>query len=386
MNRKQIPLFDVTLSAATRRLVDRTLASGWLSSGPAVRAFEDALAKRMNVPYAAAVNSATAGLILALRAANIRPGQEVITTPLTFIATIEAIFHVGAIPVLADIDPYSLTLDPLAVASRITRRTSAILTVDLAGHPCDYRAFRRLCREHGLHLIADSAHAIGTRYRGKPIPCWSDLSVLSFYATKNLTCGEGGMVLSRSRSRIEKVRTLARHGLTSNAFLRRHSGSWSYDAVDLGYKANLSDIHAAVGLGQLRELDRHQGQRAALAARYFRNLSGFSDLIHLPALPDNGVHGWHLFIVRLVAGKNPKGRNDLIRRMARDGIECGVHYRPVYEFSYYHALRAERKRLPVTTGVAGSLITLPLYPAMTTSDIDHVCERLLTTLRHISLR
>lgn len=381
MKRRNIPLFDLTVSAATRRLVDRTLASGWLSSGPAVLAFEKAIAQRMAVPYAAAVNSATAGLILALRAADLRPGQEVITSPLTFIATIEAILHVGATPVLVDIDPDSLTLAPHAVERRLTRKTAAILTVDLAGHPCDYVAFRKLCRRHHLHLIADSAHAIGALYRGKPIPAWVDMAVLSFYATKNLTCGEGGMVLSRYRKYTDRVRMLARHGLTSNAFLRRQSGEWSYDAVDLGYKANLSDLHAAVGLGQLAEFDRHQRLREKIVARYLRNLSGFSELVQLPSTPDNGTHGWHLFIVRLSGGRVRTTRNTLTRRMARDGIECGVHYRPVYELSYYRGLRPQEAQVPVTTRVADSLVTLPLYPAMTNAEVDYICERLIANLR-----
>lgn len=376
MKRKNIPLFDLTPSTATRRAVDRTLRSGWLSSGPAVRAFEQAVAKRMRVPHTAAVNSATAGLILALRAADIGPGQEVITTPLTFIATIEAILHVGATPVLADIDPVSLTLEPHAVASRITKKTAAILTVDLAGYPCDYRSFRALGREYRLKLIADSAHAVGTLYRGKPIPHWCDLCVLSFYATKNLTCGEGGMVLSRHRAPVERIRTLARHGLTSNAFLRRRSGESSYDAVELGYKANLSDVHAAIGLGHLQDFDRNQRLRRRLAERYMANLSEYGELIRLPAVPANGSHGWHLFMVR-VNGLDVRRRDGLIRRMARDGIECGVHYRPVYEFSCYRRL-ARKTNLPVTASLADTLLTLPLFPAMSPDDIDYICERLLT--------
>ncbi len=381
MKRRNIPLFDLTISAATRRLVDRTLASGWLSSGPAVRAFEQTVAERLHVAHAAAVSSATAGLVLALRAAGVRPGQEVITTPLTFIATIEAILHVGATPVLADIDPDSLTLAPDAVERRLTRKTAAILTVDLAGHPCDYVAFRKLCRRHHLHLIADSAHAIGALYRGEPIPAWVDMAVLSFYATKNLTCGEGGMVLTRSRTYADRVRMLARHGLTSSAFLRRQSGDWSYDAVDLGYKANMSDLHAAVGLGQLTEFDRHQRRREKLVARYFRNLSGFSDLVQLPSIPDHGTHSWHLFIVRLDGGSSRAMRSTLIRRMACDGIECGVHYRPVYELSYYRGLKPTVAQVPVTSRIADSLVTLPLYPAMTNAEVDVVCERLIANLR-----
>ncbi|MEW6051603.1 MAG: DegT/DnrJ/EryC1/StrS family aminotransferase [Candidatus Zixiibacteriota bacterium] len=381
MKRKKIPLFDLALDGATVRELNRTLASGWISTGPAVLRFENAIARRSGVRYAAAVNSATAGLIIALKAAGVRPGQEIITTPLTFIATIEAILHVGAQPMLADVDTESLTLDPESVASRISRRTAGILSVDLTGHPCDYLQLRKLCLENNLRLIADAAHAIGALYRGKPIPSWVDLAVYSFYATKNLTCGEGGMVLSRKRGYIDSVRTLSRHGLTSNAFIRKQTGGWMYDALELGYKANMSDIHAAIGLGQLHVLDREQRRRRQLVARYEANLSAWSDLIQLPTEAKGCRHGWHLFIVRVNLQRLRVTRDDIIRLMAGSGIECGLHYTPVYQFDYYRKIGLRPSDLPVTRRESARLLTLPLFPLMSFADVDRVCEALTAIVK-----
>lgn len=379
--RKNIPLFDLTVSREAIREVTASLESGWLSTGPRVARFEREIAKRLNVNHAVAVNSATAGLAVALKAAGVRAGTEVITSPHTFVATVEAILYCNATPVFADIEPDTLTIDPTSVARLINSRTSAVMPVDIAGHPCDYTKLRALCAKKKIPIIADSAHAFGALYRGKPIPHWTDASVYSFYATKNLTCGEGGMIVANRKSYFDKVRYLSRHGMTTNAFQRKQQGGWEYDVVDLGFKANLSDIHAAIGLGQLTQFDSEQAKRRELVVRYYQNLESFAEFIELPYEQPNCRSSWHLFIIKL----NPKSlrlsRDKFIHLMAARGIECGVHYRPVFDFSFYRSLKRWKIRCPKVVSASQRVVTLPLYPKLTLAQVDQVCDQVIGILR-----
>lgn len=379
--RKRIPLFDLKVSREAIREVTASLNSGWLSTGPRVARFEREIAAKLNARHAVAVNSATAGLAIALKAAGVRAGTEVITSPYTFVATVEAILYCGATPVFTDIEPDTLTVDPASVARLISSSASAVMPIDIAGHPSDYARLKQVIAKTKTPIIADSAHAFGALYRGKPIPHWCDASVHSFYATKNLTCGEGGMIVANRKSYIDKVRYLSRHGMTSNAFQRKQQGGWEYDVVDLGFKANMSDIHAAIGLGQLSQFESDQAKRRELVVRYYQNLESLSEYIELPYERPHCRSAWHLFIVKLNNKHLRISRDKFIQQMAAHGIECGVHYRPVFDFSYYRSLNRWKKLCPNVVSSAKQVVTLPLYAAMTLAQIDTVCARIEQIIR-----
>ncbi|HOP07592.1 MAG TPA: DegT/DnrJ/EryC1/StrS family aminotransferase [candidate division Zixibacteria bacterium] len=378
----KIPLFDLKVSAAARREVAEVLNSGWLTTGPKVAAFEKAVGEYLGVNQAVAVSSGTSGLQLLLTAIGAKPGCEIMTTPFTFVATIEAILATGARPVLADIDPATLNIDPEEVARKISSKTLAILPVDIAGYPADYPRLNKIADYHKLPLVTDSAHAIGGRYQNHSTPRLADASVFSFYSTKNLTCGEGGMVVSRHKMVIDAIRSLANHGLTSNAHARKAKGGWQYDAVRPGFKANMSDVAAAIGLGEIKSLDKKQKKRTALAQRYIRNLKQFSRYFELPTVASGFTHGWHLFIIRLHLSELKCDRNKFISLMALRGIECGVHYQPVFELSYYQRLLSlSPNYFPNTTYAGRRVVSLPLYPELTTVQVDQVCEAIEDVLK-----
>ena len=373
--KRSIPLFDLTLSVKAGKEVASTLASGWITTGPKVAAFERAVCRHLNVKYAAAVNSGTAGLYLVLKAIGAGKGREVVTTPFTFVATVEAILMTGAKPVLADIDPRTLNIDPEEVARKVSDRTIAIVPVDIAGYPADYELLSKVVDKRSLYLVADAAHSFGAANQSKTIPNLTDAAVFSFYSTKNLTCGEGGMVLSRHKQLIDKVKCLSLHGLTSSAFERKLTNKWEYDVVDFGYKANMSDIHAAVGLGQLTVFDKDQAKRIALAKRYMKNLAGLSDFLELPIIEKRCRHGWHLFIIKLHLSHLRINRNRFIELTANGGIECGVHYKPIFELTYYRDLLGLSEQYFPNAAYAGRrVVTLPLYPSLKVSDVDYICD------------
>ncbi|MFQ6007934.1 MAG: DegT/DnrJ/EryC1/StrS family aminotransferase [Candidatus Zixiibacteriota bacterium] len=373
--KKWIPLFDLTVSPKTKREVSLTLASGWLTSGPKVAALEKAVSEYLNVKYAVAVSSGTAGLYLALRAIGAEKEKEVITTPFTFVATIEAIMMTGATPVFADIDQSTLNIDPEQSIRKISGRTAAIVPVDIAGYPADYEQLSKICKERSLFLLADAAHSFGATFKSKAIPQLSDAAAYSFYSTKNLTSGEGGMVLSSRKTLIDKVRRLSKHGLTSSTYERVQEKRWGYDVADFGFKANMSDVHASIGLGQLTTFEKDQFKRATLAQRYMKNLSDLSDFLDLPAVEKNYRHGWHLFITKLNLSHLKISRDQFIKLMANYNIECGVHYKPVFELTYYRkALGLSSESFPNASKAYRRVVTLPLYPSLKMREVDYICD------------
>jgi dTDP-4-amino-4,6-dideoxygalactose transaminase len=382
--RTRIPLYDLRVSQETLRRVEQALRSGWLSSGPQVEKFEHAAARYLGVKHVAAVDSATSGLILALKAIGVTRGSEVITTPLTFVATVSSILHCGAKPVLADINQSNLTIDPDDISRRITRRTKCILPVDIAGQPCDYASLARVARAHAVPLVSDSAHAFGALLAGKAVARYTNLSVYSFHATKNLTCGEGGLVTSRRRAEIERVRLLSRHAMSSTAYMRRQSGGWQYDVSDLGYKFNMPEVNAAVGLGQLENFEREQAMRKMLVGRYIKRLQPLLEYLELPTPVAGAESAWHLFIIKLRLERLRVSRNRFIALMAESGIECGVHYRPIYELSFYRQLGYTGRTLPNTRAVANRLVTLPLYARLKPAQVDVIADRTAAIVRRYS--
>jgi dTDP-4-amino-4,6-dideoxygalactose transaminase len=355
------------------------LRSGWITSGPVSRQFEQEFAAWLGGGVTAiAVNSATAGLHLALEALGIGPGDEVIVPTMTFTATAEVVRYLGADPVCVDVDDATLCISPAAIAAAITPRTRAIIPVHYGGLACDMDAILALARRHGLRVVEDAAHAFPTIDRGRLVGTLdSDAAVFSFYANKTITTGEGGMVVSRDPALCRRVKTMRLHGISEDAFDRYTSRrpAWFYQVVAPGYKYNLTDIAAAIGRAQLRKIERFLGRRQALARGY---ADGLRDLpLRLP--PDagpGGQHAWHLYPVRLTAAA-PLARDRLIELLAERGIGTSVHYIPLHRQPYWrerYALRPEQ--FPQADASWQRLLTLPLYTRMQDADQARVIAAL----------
>ncbi len=373
-----VPFSPPDIGAEEIAEVIATLESGWLSTGPRVRRFEAAFAAYTQAPHALALNSCTAGLHLALLASGIGPGDEVITTPLTFCATANVIVHVGATPVFADVDPLTGNLDPAATAAAITPRTRAIVPVHYGGRPADVHAFNALARQHGLVTIEDAAHCIEGVAGGRKIGSTGDFTCFSFYATKNLTTGEGGMVTTASAASAERMRVASLHGMTRAAWSRYQAdGPVSYDVVLPGFKYNMTDIQAALGLHQLAALARHHVRRAAIAHRYDEALRDLPVRTFAP-LPAASVHAHHLYTILIDEASTPT-RDDVARVLGAAGISTSVHFPVVHLHSYYarrYGFRAGQ--FPHAERIARTVLSLPLSPAHTDEQVSSVIHAVRT--------
>jgi dTDP-4-amino-4,6-dideoxygalactose transaminase len=355
------------------------LRSGWVTTGPATRQFEqDFNAYLGGGLHAISVNSATAGLHLALECLGIGPGDDVIVPTLTFTATAEVVRYLGARPVFVDVEPDRMTLSVPAVEAALTPRTRAIVPVHYAGLACDMDALLALARRHGLRVVEDAAHAFPTRYRGRLVGTLdSDITVFSFYANKTMTTGEGGMVVVRDPDLAQRVRVMRLHGISQDAFDRYVSKkpAWYYEVVAAGFKYNLTDIASAIGIQQLRKIDRFAARRAHLARRYHDGLAGLP--LHLPALPDgDSTHAWHLYVIRLAPDAR-FGRDDLIAELARRGIGTSVHFIPLHRQPYWRdTYDLSPARFPVAEACYPRMLTLPLYTKMSDADQDRVVQAL----------
>ncbi len=359
--------------------VTEVLRSDWITTGPKTKQFEADFAAFVDAPHAVALNSCTAALHLALLAAGVGPGDEVITTPMTFCATVNTILHVGATPVLADIDPVTLCLSPEAAAAKITPRTKAIVPVHYAGHPADMDPFLALARENGLTIIEDAAHAVGTRYRGRKVGAIGDYTAFSFYATKNLTTAEGGMLTTPHAEAADRIRILGLHGISRDAWKRyTAAGSWYYEVQEAGYKYNMTDISAALGLAQLSRFEAMQAVRRQYADRYNQ---AFADdpAIQLPPMADEAqgdVHAWHLYVIRLNLETLTITRDGLIDALKEVGVGTSVHFIPITHHPFYQkTLGISPADTPVASATYERILSLPLYPKMTPQDVDAVIAR-----------
>jgi dTDP-4-amino-4,6-dideoxygalactose transaminase len=367
-----------------------TLRSGWLTTGPRTARFEREFREHVGAGHAVAVNSATAALHLALEALKIGPGDEVITTPMTFCATVHAILHTGAKPVLADIGPDG-NIDPEQIAKRITFRTRAILPVHLAGLPCDLNAIHTLAAKHGLSVIEDAAHAAGAYYDNRPIggqpaqgASSSDAVAFSFYATKNLTTGEGGMLTTGRADIAENARILSLHGTSHDAWDRyTDHGGWHYDVIAHGFKYNLSDIQAAIGIHQLRKLEQFVQRREACAAVYHRELGGL-DEVELPSNRSGCRHAWHLYILRLNLNRLRIDRDEFIRSLRHKGIGMSVHFIPIPLHPYFARSPVAENPCPRALSLYPRIVSLPLYPAMTDEQLNFVAQSVREVLEGAS--
>lgn len=358
------------------------LRSGWLTTGPKTKRFEELFSELMGGAHAIAVNSATAGLHLALEAMGVGPGDEVITTPYTFTATAEVIRYLGADPVFVDIDPVTLNIDPAGIEAKITPRTKVIEPVHFAGLACDMDPILRVAWRHGLRVLEDAAHSLPTTYKGRLIGTLdSDVAVFSFYATKTLATGEGGMIVTRCDDTAKRCRTMRLHGIDRDAFARYTSDkpAWYYEVVAPGYKYNMTDLAAAIGIHQLAKLVRFQKRREAMARRYDE---AFADLpLILPAhAPEGDTHAWHLYVVRI---KPEAGiaRDEFIRKASEMGIGCSVHFIPLHLHPYWRdAYGLKPEDFPNATEAFRGAVSLPLYTKMTDEDQERVISVVRTLL------
>jgi dTDP-4-amino-4,6-dideoxygalactose transaminase len=353
-----------------------TLRSGWLTAGPKTRRFEEEFARFAGVPHALGTSSCTGALHLGLAALGIGPGDEVITSTLTFAATAHVVVHLGARPVFVDIDGHTLNLDLGAVDAAVTSRTRAVIAVHYGGRMCDMPGLLRLCTNRGLHLVEDAAHAVGASLSGRAAGAWGDVAGFSFYANKNLTTGEGGMLTTDSREVLERARTLRLQGMTRDAF-RRSQGSlpsWRYEIVAAGYKYAMSDLQAAIGIHQLARLPALQEARHHLAVRYDAGLAGTPGL-SLPAAPTPDMeHAYHLYVVR-VARTARRDRDAVFDGLVARDIEPSVHFVPLHLQPYFQdAWGCRPGQFPVAEAAFREILSLPLYPSMTDDEQDRVIE------------
>ena len=352
--------------------VSQVLASKWISTGNRVREFERAFAEYLGVKHAIAVSSCTAALHLSLVVAEIGSGDEVITTPYTFTATAEAIRYVGAKPVFVDIHPDTLNIDTSKIEQAITSRTKAILPVHIAGIPCDMDALRDISQNHNLMLIDDAAHAIPVEYKGQHIGAIGDLSAFSFYANKNLTTAEGGMITTNSDAFAKPLRTMRLHGIDKDAWARQSQRNiWRYDIATEGYKYNMTDIQAAIGLCQLMKLNKQHERRRNFAQIYQTELSKFPQ-ISTPVSPDNPrEHAWHLYIIQLQTGN----RDAFVESLSEANIECSVHYIPLHLFDFYQDQYGYCVGdFPCAEAAFERVVSLPLHPGLTEEEIHIVID------------
>lgn len=361
-----------------------TLKSGWVTTGPKARRFEQDFAAFLDEPgiEAIAVNSATAGLHLALEALGIGPGDEVITTTHTFTATAEVVRYLGADVRLVDIDPATLNIDPAAIEAAITPRTKAILPVHFAGLAVDMDAVLAIARHHGLKVVEDAAHALPTTHGGRLVgTLGSDITVFSFYANKTITTGEGGMAVTRDPALAARMKVMRLHGINRDAFDRFTAKvpSWYYEIVAPGFKYNLTDIAAAMGIHQLKRAQGFQQKRAQLAALYDELLADLP--LILPPRPAAGeVHSWHLYVLRLT-DDTPIGRDALIEALYAAGIGCSVHYIPLHLHPYWRErYDLQAADYPHSQHAYERMLSVPLYTRMTEDDVRRVAAALRQAL------
>jgi len=358
------------------------LRSDWLTTGPKVQEFEEAFAERVGAGYAITFSSGTAALHAATFAAGLKNGDEVITTPMTFVATANSVLYQGATPVFADVSSDTLNLDPEQVVKKISSKTRAILPVDYAGHPADLSTIIEIARQHDLLIIEDAAHALGAEHQGKRIGSIADMTVFSFHPVKHVTTGEGGMVTTDDEQLRAKLRRFRNHGISSDARERQRAGEWQYEMVELGYNYRLPDFACALGIQQLKRLDRNLARRRAVAARYaaaFREIPG----VITPRVRHDVTHAWHLYPIRLDLARLTSDRAEVFRALRGENIGVNVHYIPVHYHPYYRQRFGLRNgEFPIAEDAYARLISLPMFHGMTDEDVDDVIAAVTKVWRH----
>lgn len=381
---RTIPFFVPDIGEPAIERVAHALRSGWLTAGPRTAEFEAEFRDYVGADNAVAVNSCTAALHLALVAYDVGPGDEVIVPTMTFAATAEVVVHTGAKPVLVDVNAADLNLDPLAVERAISPRTKAIIPVHYGGQPAPMDRIMELARRHGITVIEDAAHALPARYRGQMVGSIGDATCFSFYANKTITTGEGGMITTADPAIAARIRSLSLHGLSNDAWNRYSGGStWDYAVVAAGYKYNLTDIAASLGLDQLARADDFARERQRVASLYDEIFAG-SELITPLATSPDVEHAHHLYVVKLDVAALTHDRSWVMEALRSRGVATSVHYRPVHMHKYYRAtLEHEPSDFPVAAALFDEIVSLPIYPIMTNEDVEYVASVLLETISGI---
>jgi perosamine synthetase len=369
---KLLPYGRQSLDENDIQAVIEVLRSDWLTTGPKVAEFEERFAAWVGAKYAVSFSSGTAALHGAAFAAALGPGDEAITTPMTFCATANCVVYQEARPVFADVCRDTLNLDPEQVSRRLSQRTRAIIAVDYAGHPADLKALRKLAEHHGVVLIEDACHALGAEYGGRRVGGIADMTVFSFHPVKHLTTGEGGMITTNDATLDNTLRRFRNHGISSEARQRQESGQWFYEMVLLGFNYRLTDIACALGISQLAKLEANLARRREIAARYARAFQEIPGVI-VPAVREGVNPAWHLYAIRLKLESLSAGRTEVFRALRAENLGVNVHYIPVHKHPYYRERFGYRGgEYPVAEDAYERLISLPMFHSMTDHDAEDV--------------
>ena len=370
---KFIPFHKPAIGEDEIQSVVETLKSGWLTTGPKVKRFEEDFARYLGCSHAVAVNSGTAALHLALDAIGIKEGDDVIVPTMTFAATAEVVLYFKANPILVDCQPDTLNIDPKRIESAITPRTKAIIPVHFGGQPCDMDPILELARHYNLKVIEDAAHALPAAYHGKKVGTIGDITCFSFYATKTITTGEGGMAATENPDWANRMRMMSLHGISLDAWDRyTDKGSWYYEIIRSGYKYNLTDIAAALGIEQLKRCDRFWEARRRIASHYHE---AFTDLpeVQVPACMPDIQHAWHLYVIQLNTKRLRINRQDFFKALKSQNIGASVHFIPLHLHPFYReSFGYQPADFPQASAVYEQIISLPIYPMMTEADVRDV--------------
>lgn len=366
-----IPYGRQTIDSEDMEALAAVVRSDWLTTGPKVGEFEQALARFTGATEAVAVNSGTAALHCAAAALDLKPGDEVIVPAITFAATANCVVYCGGTPVFADVNPETLLIDPASVVKLVTPQTRAVIAVDYAGQPCDYDELRAVTTPHKLALVADACHALGASYRGRPVGTLGDLSTFSFHPVKPITTAEGGAITTNDAARARRMRNFRNHGITSDHRQREAAGSWFYEMVELGFNYRLNDLQCALGLAQLRRLEGWLKRREAIAQRYLAAFANHPRIHPLRELPGR-THGRHLFVVRVDGD-----RKAIFTQLREKGIGVQVHYIPVHLHPYYRQRFGTRPgQCPQAEAAYEKILSLPIFPSLADGDVDCVIDTL----------
>jgi perosamine synthetase len=376
-----VPFHRAAVGEEEAQAVSEVIRSGWMTMGPKTFEFEKEFAKYVGASHAIAVSTGTAALHLALEAAGVGPGDEVLLPTTTFTATAEAVTYLGARPVLVDIDPETMNLDPEDAARRVTPKTKAVIPVHLGGQPCQMDEIAELAGANNLRIVEDAAHALPSEYRGQRIGRISEFTCFSFYATKTLTTGEGGMITTENPAAADRIRLMRLHGIERDAWKRyRSDGSWRYEVLEAGFKYNLTDFQSAMGLVQLRKCDKMREAREKIAQRYSEAFARLEELVIPEVIPDRRT-SWHLYILRLRPARLSLDRDGFIRSLNEKGIGCSVHFIPLHLQPYYQrVLGYKAGDLPNAERQYNACLSLPIFPDMKDEEIEHVIQSVRDTV------
>lgn len=360
------------------KLVNEVLKSKWIGTGKKTLEFENNFSKYKNIKYSLALNSCTAALHLSLLSLNIKKGDEVITTPLTFCSTINTILHVGGIPVLADINENTLNIDPEQILKKVTKKTKAIIVVHFAGLSCDMDKILKISKKYSIKIIEDCAHAIETRYRNKQAGTFGDTGCFSFYSTKNITTSEGGMIITKKKAIAERVKNLRLHGLSRDAW-KRYSmrGKYkSYDIFETGFKYNLTNINAALGINQLKKVEIFWKKRKKIWDFYNKSLIDLPIKLP-PKIPKNYKHAYHLYTIVLDNKKTKKTREEITAFLQKNQIGIGIHYNAIQSFKFYKdKVKFKKNELKVSDSICKNIFSIPIYPDLKKSDQIYIVKKI----------